>query len=432
MSEGSERVDAAREGVCVEGARLGDLPENARKILREIERAYGEHGTVFFSVAAADFYGGDPLPDMMRHRAFARVATEARAWIQAEARRIDEKIDVAFEELGETEAPRVPYLGGVPRKPFHADSARVFACLAEGLARRLSAIRCRRVVIGISGGLDSTLAVLVAVRAFENLGLDKSGIRVYTMPGFGTSGRTRGNAEKLCRGLGLDLETISIVEACRQHFKDIGHDENVHDVVYENVQARERTQILMDKANQVGGIVLGTGDMSEIALGWSTYNGDHMSMFAVNAGVPKTTVRDVCAWWASSRAGEAAEAARDIVATPVSPELLPGANGEIAQKTEDKVGPYELHDFFLFHFIEKEWGRAEIVEAACAAFAGDYVRDTIEAWLDVFFTRFFSQAFKRNCQPDGIPVFSVYLSPQSFYVPSGFSPNAFLRGADLV
>ena len=284
--------------------------------------------------------------------------------------------------------------------------------------------------IGISGGLDSALTLLVAVAAFDRLGLDRAGVHVYTMPGFGTTKRTRGNADLLCEGLGLKLETIDITPACRQHFKDIGQPAGVHDVTFENTQARERTQILMDKANQLGGIVLGTGDMSEIALGWCTYNGDHMSMFGVNAGVPKTAVRDVCRWWAEHVAAtslerKAAKALLDIIATPVSPELLPAKNGEIAQKTEDRIGPYELHDFFLWHFVQDGEGRDAILKSAKKAFGNQYDAATVKKWLDVFFRRLFSQAFKRNCAPDGVQVFPVYLSPTGWHVPSDISGAAF-------
>ena len=248
------------------------------------------------------------------------------------------------------------------------------------------------------------------------------------MPGFGTTKRTKSNAEKLCEGLGLKLEMIDITAACRQHFKDIRQSASRHDVVFENAQARERTQILMDKANQTGGIVLGTGDMSEIALGWCTYNGDHMSMFGVNAGVPKTAVRDVCKWWAGGvtdelrRArpglGAAADAILDIVATPVSPELLPAKRGKIAQKTESAIGPYELHDFFLWHFVAECEGRVEILKAAKKAFRGAYTAAEIAKWLDLFLARFFSQSFKRNCAPDGVQVFAVYLAPNAWHMPS--------------
>ena len=314
--------------------------------------------------------------------------------------------------------------GPDPRFPFGGRSEEVFGRQVCGLARRLAAIGCRDAVIGLSGGLDSALALLVTAAAFDLLKLDKSGIHVYTMPGFGTTKRTRGNADLLAEGLGLKLETIDITPACRQHFKDIRQPVGRHDVTFENAQARERTQILMDKANQTGGIVVGTGDMSEIALGWCTYNGDHMSMFGVNAGVPKTVVREVCRWWAENHPGTAADALLDIIATPVSPELLPAKRGKIAQKTEDKVGPYELHDFFLWHFVEGREDRKQILAAAKKAFKGQYEAKTIAGWLDVFFRRFFGQAFKRNCAPDGVQVFSVYLSPAAWHVPSDMSGEA--------
>jgi len=315
--------------------------------------------------------------------------------------------------------------GPDPRFPFGGRPDEVFSRQVAGLARRLAAIGCRHAVIGLSGGLDSALALLVTGTAFDLLGLDKKGIHVFTMPGFGTTKRTRGNAEDLAEGLGLALETIDITAACRQHFKDIGQSERVHDVTYENAQARERTQILMDKANQVNGIVVGTGDMSEIALGWCTYNGDHMSMFGVNAGVPKTVVREVCRWWAERYPGQAADALLDILDTPVSPELLPAKRGKIVQKTEDRVGPYELHDFFLWHFIAGQSGRAEILKAAKKAFRGQYGAAVVSKWLDVFFRRFFSQSFKRNCAPDGVQVFPVYLAPSAWHVPSDISGAVF-------
>ena len=229
----------------------------------------------------------------------------------------------------------------------------VFRVQTSSLATRLRRIGVKSVTIGLSGGLDSTLCLLVAVAAFKSLRLPKSGMKVYTMPGFGTTERTRCNAELLCEGLGVNVEVIDITKACVQHFSDIGHNIDKHDVTFENVQARMRTMVLMNKANQTGGIVLGTGDMSEIALGWSTYNGDHMSMFGVNAGVPKTVVRNVCRWWAEtarSKGGKAkiaASAVLDILDTPVSPELLPAKDGQIVQKTEERIGPYELHDFFI-------------------------------------------------------------------------------------
>jgi len=319
-------------------------------------------------------------------------------------------------ELGSLAHHRA-YLGKPPKKgsvvPFPCDPEKVFATQVRGLAARLKAIGCRDVVIGLSGGLDSTLALLVCVGAFERLKLDKKGIHVYTMPGFGTTRRTKGNAEKLCEGLGLKLETISIVKSVRQHLKDIGHDGKTPDITYENAQARMRTMILMDKANMTGGIVIGTGDMSEIALGWCTYNGDHMSMFAVNSGVPKTIVRTVCTWYAG-RACRPATAAilRDIIATPVSPELVKG------QVTEDKIGPYELHDFFLWNFIVNEMGSKCLEAVAQVYFAGRFGKALIRRTLATFMRRFFTQAFKRNCAPDGIRVFPFELSLRGWWIPS--------------
>ena len=338
-------------------------------------------------------------------------------------------------ELGSLAKHRA-YLGKPPKKgsvvPFPCDPAKVFAAQVKGLAARLKAIKCHDVVIGLSGGLDSTLALLVADAAFAKLKYDKRGIHIYAMPGFGTSRRTKGNAELLCEGLGLKLEFISIVKSVRQHLKDIGHDGKTPDITYENAQARMRTMILMDKANMTGGIVLGTGDLSEIALGWSTYNGDHMSMFAVNNGVPKTVIRRVCAWFVETqrrrgteRCRKAADAVEDIINTPVSPELVKG------QVTEDKIGPYELHDFFLWNFIMNEMGSRDLQKAAEKYFLGGsssqppnlptsqrITRTLIEKTLRTFLWRFFTQAFKRNCQPDGIKVFPFELSLRGWWIPS--------------
>ena len=320
-------------------------------------------------------------------------------------------------ELGSLKTHRA-YLGKSPKKgsivPFPMKPSAVFAKQVAGLVRRLQAIRCREVVIGLSGGLDSTLVLLVACAAFAKLRFALSGIHVYTLPGFGTSARTKNNAALLCRGLGLKLETISIAKACRQHFRDIGHDGKTTDLVYENAQARMRTLILMDKANMVGGIVLGTGDLSEIALGWSTYNGDHMSMFAVNNGVPKTVVREVCAWWTERRGDlpAACKAVLDIIATPVSPELKRG------QVTEATIGPYELHDFFLWNFIMNEMGPKALQSAAARYFGERFSKPLIAQTCATFLRRFFTQAFKRNCQPDGIRVFPFELSLRGWWIPS--------------
>ena len=290
-----------------------------------------------------------------------------------------------------------------------------------GLIKRLSHINCQTAVIGISGGLDSTLALLVAVMAFDRLGWPRDRIVAVTMPGFGTTVRTKSNATDLMEALGTTLREISIVPACEQHFKDIAHDPSKHDATYENSQARERTQILMDIANQTNGLVVGTGDLSEMALGWATYNGDHMSMYGVNAGVPKTLVRSLVKWAAENRfEGSSDNEGRsirdillDIVDTPISPELLPAnEKGEIQQVTEDLVGPYELHDFFIYNFMRFGYSPEKIYFLAKKAFEGSYDEETILKWLKTFVRRFFSQQFKRSCMPDGPKVGSVGLSPR--------------------
>jgi NAD+ synthase (glutamine-hydrolysing) len=284
-----------------------------------------------------------------------------------------------------------------------------------GLVKRLKHIKAESAIIGISGGLDSTLALMVTVRAFDLLRLPRKNILGVTMPGFGTTGRTYNNAVSLIKSLGVSFREISIREACRQHFKDIGHDGRTPDITYENAQARERTQILMDLANRTGGIVVGTGDLSELALGWATYNGDHMSMYGVNAGIPKTLVRHLVEWTANSGTDEKIKTTLlDIAATPISPELIPANDdGAIRQKTEDVVGPYELHDFFLYHFIRFGASPEKILYFAQQAFAKKYEDDEIKKWLQTFLRRFFSQQFKRSCLPDGPKVGSISLSPRS-------------------
>ena len=290
-----------------------------------------------------------------------------------------------------------------------------------GLIKRLSHINCQTAVIGISGGLDSTLALIVAVLAFDRLGWSRERIVTVTMPGFGTTARTKNNATDLMESLGTCLREISIASACEQHFKDISHDPAVRDATYENSQARERTQILMDIANQTGGLVIGTGDMSELALGWCTYNGDHMSMYAVNGGIPKTLVRSLVKWAAENRfegmAGKDGRSIKDIlldiVDTPISPELLPAnENDEIQQVTEDLVGPYELHDFFIYNFMRYGYSPDKISFLARKAFEGSYDEETIIKWLKTFVRRFFNQQFKRSCMPDGPKVGTVGLSPR--------------------
>jgi len=290
----------------------------------------------------------------------------------------------------------------------------IFAIQTTGLAKRLLHTGATRAVIGISGGLDSTLALLVTVKAFDKLGFSRSGIETVTMPGFGTTQRTRSNAERLAEMLGTSLRVIPIDAAVRQHFADIGHDESVHDITYENSQARERTQILMNIANQVNGLLIGTGDLSELALGWCTYNGDHMSMYAVNTGVPKTLVRYLVSWCADAEfSGAIAAILHDVCDTPVSPELLPPhENGEIKQRTEDKIGPYLLHDFFLYHAVRLQNRPSKIFFLAKQAFGGDFSDPQLLHWLKTFYRRFFSQQFKRSCLPDGPKVGSVVLSPR--------------------
>lgn len=290
----------------------------------------------------------------------------------------------------------------------------IFQIQVAGLAKRIVHTHSRTAVVGISGGLDSTLALLVTVMTFDALNIPRNQILGITMPGFGTTDRTYTNACDLIRSLGITLKEISIKDACLQHFKDISHNPSVHDVTYENSQARERTQILMDVANQENGMVIGTGDLSELALGWATYNGDHMSMYGVNGSIPKTLVRYLVEWVAHNRVDEASRATLlDIVDTPISPELIPAdENGNIKQKTEDLVGPYELHDFFLYHFLRFGSSPAKIYFLAQQAFGGSYDKETIRKWLHTFFRRFFQQQFKRSCLPDGPKVGSVSLSPR--------------------
>lgn len=284
---------------------------------------------------------------------------------------------------------------------------------AMGLKKRLAHIHCQNAVIGLSGGLDSTLALLVTVRAFDMLGMPREKITAVTMPCFGTTDRTYNNACQLSECLGATLKEVNIREAVNLHFRDIGHDPEVHDVTYENGQARERTQILMDIANQSGGIVIGTGDLSELALGWATYNGDHMSMYAVNASVPKTLVRHLVRYYADTcEDAKLSEILLDILDTPVSPELLPPKDGVISQKTEDLVGPYELHDFFLYYMLRWTFPPKKIFRLAQNAFAGEYDDETILKWLRTFYRRFFMQQFKRSCLPDGPKVGSVAVSPR--------------------
>ena len=317
----------------------------------------------------------------------------------------------------------------------------IFSIQVAGLAKRLVHTGCKTVVVGISGGLDSTLALLVCVRTFDKLQLSRKGIVGVTMPGFGTTDRTYNNAVNLMKSLGITLREICIADAVKQHFNDIGHDINVHDVTYENSQARERTQILMDLSNQLGALVIGTGDLSELALGWATYNGDHMSMYGVNAGVPKTLIKYLVKFVATSEdSDETRSILLDIIDTPISPELIPADEaGNITQKTEDLVGPYELHDFFLYHIIRFGYRPSKIFMLARKAFDGSnpeapfYDDETIKKWLTIFLRRFFNQQFKRSCLPDGPKVGSVSLSPRGdWHMPSDTSSALWLKECEQI
>lgn len=316
----------------------------------------------------------------------------------------------------------------------------IFSIQVAGLAKRLVHTNCKTVVLGISGGLDSTLALLVCVKTFDKLGWSRKGIVGVTMPGFGTTDRTHNNAVTLMESLGVTIREVSISAAVEQHFKDIGHDMSVHDVTYENSQARERTQILMDLGNQLGGLVIGTGDLSELALGWATYNGDHMSMYGVNAGIPKTLIRHLVQYVAESVDDTSRETLLDIIDTPVSPELIPAdEDGNIRQKTEELIGPYELHDFFLYYVLRFGFRPLKIFMLASKAFNGNnngttfYDDATIKKWLTIFLRRFFSQQFKRSCLPDGPKVGSVSLSPRGDWrMPSDASSTLWLKECEQI
>ena len=354
-----------------------------------------------------------------------------------EARLVDAEVTTGARDF-ELERDVDPH----PFIPKTADMAasceEILSIQAAGLAKRLVHTGCKTVVIGVSGGLDSTLALLVCVRAFDLLQLPRKGVVGVTMPGFGTTGRTHRNATALMESLGVSVREVNIGAAVEQHFRDIGHDMAVHDVTYENSQARERTQILMDIANQAGGIVVGTGDLSELALGWATYNGDHMSMYGVNAGVPKTLIRHLVKHAATTVDEDSRLTLLDIIDTPVSPELIPADDdGNISQKTEELVGPYELHDFFMYYLLRFGFRPAKIFMLARKAFCGgrdgaaSYDDDTIKHWLRTFIRRFFAQQFKRSCLPDGPKVGSVSLSPRGDWrMPSDASAAMWLAECD--
>ncbi len=354
-----------------------------------------------------------------------------------------EKSAEEFRKIFFHQSPRETALTRVyPRTPFVPASDSQIAERAEeilriqsyGLKKRVEHTHVKTIVVGVSGGLDSCLALLVMARTMDLLGRDRREIVAVSMPCFGTTRRTRSNAEKLCEQLGVTFREIDVSASVRQHFADIGHDESVHDVTYENGQARERTQVLMNVANKLGGLVVGTGDLSELALGWATYNGDHMSMYGVNAGVPKTLVRYIVRYEADRSAPALADVLRDILDTPVSPELLPAtSDGKIQQKTEDLVGPYELHDFFLYYTLRFGFRPAKIYRLARHAFGGEYSGEVILKWLRTFFRRFFTQQFKRSCLPDGPKVGTATLSPRGDWrMPSDACSTLWLKEIDAL
>lgn len=367
-----------------------------------------------------------------------RLASERRRMSTFPAAESKEYREISF-ALAEEETKLVRFFDADPFVPSNADQLsdrceEILNIQALGLKKRLAHTHAKSAVVGISGGLDSTLALLVTARAFDILGLPRKGIVAVTMPGFGTTDRTYNNAVAMIKSLGATFKEVSIAKAVMQHFADIDHDASIHDVTYENSQARERTQILMDIANQANGFVVGTGDLSELALGWATYNGDHMSMYAVNASVPKTLVRHLVRHYADTRADAAlARVLYDVLDTPVSPELLPPEDGAISQKTEDLVGPYELHDFFLYQMLRMCFPPAKIYRVAKEAFAGRYSNETILKWLRTFYWRFFSQQFKRSCLPDGPKVGSVAVSPRGdLRMPSDACVGTWIKEAETL
>lgn len=367
-----------------------------------------------------------------------RLASERRRMSTFPAAESKEYREISF-ALAEEETKLARFFDADPFVPSNADQLsdrceEILNIQALGLKKRLAHTHAKSAVVGISGGLDSTLALLVTARAFDMLGLPRKGIVAVTMPGFGTTDRTYNNAVAMIKSLGATFKEVPIAKAVMQHFADIDHDASIHDVTYENSQARERTQILMDIANQANGFVIGTGDLSELALGWATYNGDHMSMYAVNASVPKTLVRHLVRHYADTNADEVlAGVLYDVLDTPVSPELLPPEDGAISQKTEDLVGPYELHDFFLYQMLRMCFPPAKIYRVAKEAFAGRYSNETILKWLRTFYWRFFSQQFKRSCLPDGPKVGSVAVSPRGdLRMPSDACVSAWIKEVETL
>lgn len=346
-------------------------------------------------------------------------------------------ITIEFSSRNESTEPtrvfdKTPFVPSV-KSALDSRAELILNMQAEGLKKRLAHTNAGCAVVGLSGGLDSTLALLVAVTAMKKLGRSVKDVLAVSMPCFGTTERTYKNTVKLSSALGVSFKKVDITKSVKRHLKDIKHSEEVHDVTYENAQARERTQVLMDIANSGGGLVIGTGDLSELALGWATYNGDHMSMYAVNASVPKTLVRHIVGYYAEHSRGKLKAVLNDILDTPVSPELLPPENGVISQKTEDIVGPYVLHDFFLYHFIRRGTSPLNVYYAAVRTFAGEYDSATIAKWVKIFFKRFFAQQFKRSCIPDGVKVGTVALSPRGDWrMPSDATASLWFAELDKI
>ena len=424
----SAGVDESTTDVVFGGHTM--IAENGR-VLRESPRFARDA-----SLAVADIDIGLLQHERLQYTTFADgaaawAASGDRASITASRVVMFEPASTALAEPGDLERS-VDALPFVPKSEErrHEICREIVAIQSTGLATRLEHTGIDRLVLGLSGGLDSTLALLIAVEACDKLDLDRDRIHAVTMPGFGTSERTLNNVTALCRGLGVTIETIDITASSREHLRQIGHDTETPDITYENAQARERTQILMDKANMLGGLVVGTGDLSELALGWCTYNADHMSMYGVNAGVPKTLVMYLITYIADTREdGELAATLRDILETPISPELLPGNDaGGVAQKTEEVIGPYELHDFFLYHLVRRGSSPEKTRFLALKAFGEQYDDATVRKWLKTFITRFFQNQFKRSCMPDGPKVGTLALSPRGDWrMPSDASWEDWLR-----
>ena len=436
-------IEAAREGATLI-VNCSASDETIGKDLYRRSLIEGQSARLICGYIYANAGEGESTTDLVfgGHNLIAENGTPSRSMrSSAEVARVS-SIPVLWRIPFEVRIEETKLTREISSRPFVPEHAKdravrceeILMIQAMGLKKRLAHAHAKNAVVGISGGLDSTLALLVSAKAFDMLGLDRKGITAVTMPCFGTTDRTYRNACKMSVKLGASLREIPIAESVKRHFEDIGHDMEDHSVTYENAQARERTQVLMDVANQNGGLVIGTGDMSELALGWATYNGDHMSMYGVNGSVPKTLVRHLVHYYADTCGDEELKAVLyDVLDTPVSPELLPPKDGEIAQKTEDLVGPYELHDFFLYYLLRFGYEPGKIYRLAKYAFAGEYEDDTIYRWLETFIRRFFTQQFKRSCLPDGPKVGTVALSPRGdLRMPSDACAASWLKALERV